>query len=200
MAFPGPTVVKNPPANAKDTGSSLGSGRSTGGGNGNLLHYSCLENSMDRGAWWAAIHGGHKNVGHDWACVHCMVSFFSSSNLELMHLITLVWCGGDLAKVTHYPRSMDQADWHRSPDYLCAVLLFPIKYCMLNWKQKLELLPWLSYISKEGKIFHFTPNCDISHIRKKAFGYVAILHACANHLTSLGLKKKKKKKKNHQGF
>ena len=36
------------------------SGRSTGGGNGNPLQYSCLKNSMDRGAWWAAIHGGCK--------------------------------------------------------------------------------------------------------------------------------------------
>ena len=47
-------MVKNPPANAgdiRDKGSIPGSGRSPGGGNGNLLQYSCLENSMDRGAW-----------------------------------------------------------------------------------------------------------------------------------------------------
>ena len=53
-------VVKNPPANAGDTGdtgSTPGLGRSPGGGNGNLLQYSCLENSMDRGAWWATIYG-----------------------------------------------------------------------------------------------------------------------------------------------
>ena len=49
-------VVKNPPANAGhegDTGSVLGSGRSPRGGNGNPLQYSCLENPMDREAWWA---------------------------------------------------------------------------------------------------------------------------------------------------
>ena len=58
--FPGGSVVKNPSANAgdtRDTGSVPGSGRSPGGGNGNPLQYSCLENPMDRGAWRAAVHG-----------------------------------------------------------------------------------------------------------------------------------------------
>ena len=53
---PGSSVVKNMPANAgdtKDVGSIPGSGRSTGGGHGNPFQYSCLENPMDRGAWWA---------------------------------------------------------------------------------------------------------------------------------------------------
>ena len=45
-------------------------GRHTGGGNDNPLHYSCLENSMDRGAWWATVHGGHKRVGQDWVTEH----------------------------------------------------------------------------------------------------------------------------------
>ena len=54
------TVVKNPPANAGDMGLIPGSGRSPGGGNGNSLQYSYLENSTDRGAWWATVHGGHK--------------------------------------------------------------------------------------------------------------------------------------------
>ena len=44
-------------ANAEVPGSIPGSGRSPGGGNGNPLYYSCLENSMDRGAWWATVHG-----------------------------------------------------------------------------------------------------------------------------------------------
>ena len=46
---------------ARDTGSIPGSGRSPGEGNGNLLQYSCLENSMDRGAWWATVHGVTKS-------------------------------------------------------------------------------------------------------------------------------------------
>ena len=55
--FPGGAVVKNPSANAGDEGSTLGLGRSPGEGNGNPLQYSCLGNSMDRGAWWATVHG-----------------------------------------------------------------------------------------------------------------------------------------------
>ena len=54
--FPGGSVVKNPPASAGE-GSILESGRSPGGGNGNPLQCSCLGNSMDRGAWWATVHG-----------------------------------------------------------------------------------------------------------------------------------------------
>ena len=57
--FPGGTAVKNPPAKAgdtRDTGSFPGPERSPGVGNGNPSQYSCLENSMDRGAWWAIVH------------------------------------------------------------------------------------------------------------------------------------------------
>ena len=56
MGFAGGAVVKSPPAtagDAGDTGSIPGLGRSPGGGNGSPLQYSCLENPMDRGAWWA---------------------------------------------------------------------------------------------------------------------------------------------------
>ena len=48
--------------NAGDPGSIPGLGRSTGEGKGNPLQYSCLENPMDRGAWQATIHGGHKKL------------------------------------------------------------------------------------------------------------------------------------------
>ena len=57
IGFPGGSVVKNPPASAGEAGSNPGSGRSPGEGNGNPLQYPCLENPMDRGAWWAAVHG-----------------------------------------------------------------------------------------------------------------------------------------------
>ena len=52
-------MVKNPSANAGDPGSISGLGRSSGEGNGNPFQHSCLENPMDRGAWRAAVHGGH---------------------------------------------------------------------------------------------------------------------------------------------
>ena len=56
-AFLGGSVVKNLPANAGDAGMISVSGRSPGEGNGNLLQCSCLGNPMDRGAWWAIVHG-----------------------------------------------------------------------------------------------------------------------------------------------
>ena len=55
------SVVKNPPANAGDTGSTPGSGRSPGEGNGNPLQYSCLGNPTDRVAWRAIVHGVTKS-------------------------------------------------------------------------------------------------------------------------------------------
>ena len=53
-------MVKNPPANAGDLGSIPELGRTPREGNGNPLQYSCLENSMDKGAWLAIVRGGHK--------------------------------------------------------------------------------------------------------------------------------------------
>ena len=62
MAFPGGSVVKNPPANAGDVGSILGSGRSPGEGNGNPLQHACLGIPMDRGGWQATLHGPTKEL------------------------------------------------------------------------------------------------------------------------------------------
>ena len=63
--FPGSSVLKNPPANAgasRDTGSIPRLGRSPREGNVNPLQYSCLENPMDRGAWWATVHEVTKSL------------------------------------------------------------------------------------------------------------------------------------------
>ena len=57
MGFLGGSVVKNPPANAGDAGSVPGLRRYPGKRNDNSLQYSCLGNPMDRGAWWAIVHG-----------------------------------------------------------------------------------------------------------------------------------------------
>ena len=58
---PGGSEVKASACNAGDLGSILGSGRSPGEGNGNPLQYSCLENPMDGGDWWATVHGVAKS-------------------------------------------------------------------------------------------------------------------------------------------
>ena len=66
LDFPGGSVVKTLPVNARvagDMGSIPGSGRSPGGGNGNPLQYSCLENPMDSGRSLAGL--GSQRVGHD---------------------------------------------------------------------------------------------------------------------------------------
>ena len=57
VGFPQSLVGKESACNAGDLALIPGLGRSPGEGNGNLLHYSCLENPMDRGAWWAAVYG-----------------------------------------------------------------------------------------------------------------------------------------------
>ena len=56
-------MVKNPSASAREVGSISGLGRSPGVGNGNPFQHSCLENSMDRGAWRAIVHGVTKSQG-----------------------------------------------------------------------------------------------------------------------------------------
>ena len=61
MDFPGGSEGKASAYNVGDLGSIPGSGRSPGEGNGDPLQYSCLENLMDRGAWWATIHGVAKS-------------------------------------------------------------------------------------------------------------------------------------------
>ena len=61
MGFPGGSEVKVPACNAGDLGLISGSERFPGEGDGNSLHYSCLENPMDRGVWWATVHGVAKS-------------------------------------------------------------------------------------------------------------------------------------------
>ena len=64
MGFPDGSAGKEPTCNTGDAGDAgliPGSGRSPGGGNGNPLQNSCLGNPMDRGGWWATIHGVAKS-------------------------------------------------------------------------------------------------------------------------------------------
>ena len=58
-------MVKNPPANVGDLGLIPGSGRSPGEENGSPLEYSCLKILMDRGTWWATVHGVRKRQVRD---------------------------------------------------------------------------------------------------------------------------------------
>ena len=80
--FPGGTVVKNSPANAGDMGSVPRWGRSPEVGNDNLLQESYLENSLDRGAWWATFYGLQESAmteqlsKHSFSCMQNLLILF----------------------------------------------------------------------------------------------------------------------------
>ena len=93
LVFP---VGKNLPANAgdkRDAGSIPGLGRSLGGGHGNPLQYSCLENHMDREAWWATVHGVTKSWTWvtEYICINSepgKARWLAKGNLEEMSCIS----------------------------------------------------------------------------------------------------------------
>ena len=93
--FPGGSYSKESVCNAEDTHLIPGLGRSPGEGSGNPLQYSCLENSMDRGAWWAKSMGLQR-AGHNWATNTWLLlsSFtfikrlFSSSSLSTVTVVS----------------------------------------------------------------------------------------------------------------
>ena len=87
-------MVKNPPANAddaRDVGSILRLGRCPGGGNGTPFppfQYSCLENFMGRGAWWAVVHGAAKN----WTWLRDSTHTRDKKNLQTVHAGLVIQC------------------------------------------------------------------------------------------------------------
>ena len=80
MGFPGGSDGKESACNAGDLGLITGLGRSPGGGHGNPLQYSCLENLMDRGDWWATVHRVTKN----------RTQLSDQVQLELVKLVSLL--------------------------------------------------------------------------------------------------------------
>ena len=94
MGFSGGPVLKNLPADAGDTGDvSLipGSGRSSGLEYGNPHQYSCLENSMDRGAWKATVHGVAKGWTQLSTCTHMHFSYYSHNTASATYKKTTKW-------------------------------------------------------------------------------------------------------------
>ena len=90
-------VVKNPSENGvvRDTGLIPGSGRCPGGGHGNPLQNSCLENSMDRGAWWATVHG--VAVRHNWRALTYTHTHAQAPGIKMW----ISW-GGLLSSLPHW--------------------------------------------------------------------------------------------------
>ena len=93
MGFPGGSEVKVSACNAGDVGSIPGSGRSPGEGNVSPLQYSCLENPMDGGAWWATVHGVAKSRTRLSDFTHSLTHSVmgpSDSSLAKTRLITML--------------------------------------------------------------------------------------------------------------
>ena len=123
--FTGALVVKNQPADAGDTGdmgSIPGSGRSPGGGNGNPLQYSCLENLMDRGAWWTPVTEvtnsrtwlrmlAHVQIRR-WLSIALKIEYFTTAQKSLDGLLS--------TKLTRLPPILCTNHFKR-PDGLCSL-------------------------------------------------------------------------------
>ena len=88
-------VIKNPPANAgdvKDTGLMPGSERSPRGGHGNPLQYSCLENPMDKGAWWATVHRVTNNrTWPKWLSKHACTKWIVMYSFQLHYFLYFIF-------------------------------------------------------------------------------------------------------------
>ena len=101
LGFPGGLVGKEPACNAGDAGdmgSIPGSGRSPGGGHSNPLQYSCLENPMDRGAWWAIAHNSQSQTRLKWLSMHASFSHLMKNKKK--QIILLILC---FSTVVIYP-------------------------------------------------------------------------------------------------
>ena len=87
-------MVKNLPANegdVRDMGLIPGWGRSPGGRHGNPLQYSCLENLMDRGAWWVTVHG----VAKSWMRLSTHAHGRNQEKIKTKKKKNWGWCGGE---------------------------------------------------------------------------------------------------------
>ena len=126
----GGAVVKNLPGSAgdaRDAGSYSGLGRSSGVGNGNPLQYSCLENSMDRGAWQATVHGMAKSQTwlRDWA--HTQMGEWHIVNKVTHWLLLFLWF--------HSLHSSDEVVW-KVPSSPWLALLCMSSVC---WNEHFKL-------------------------------------------------------------
>ena len=117
--FPGSSDGKEAACNAGDLGSIPGSGSSLGEGNGNPLQYSCLENSMDRGAWWFTVHWGHKELD---MTEKLHFHFHQYERLPRWHSGKVSTCQDEMQKTRF--RSLSWEDlwrrkWRPTPIFLC---------------------------------------------------------------------------------
>ena len=140
--FPGGSVVKNLPANAGNTGdtdSVPGLGRSLGEGDSSPLQYSCLENSMDRGAWGATVHGVAQSQIQLSTHACPTILFFFLSNLQVSAL---------LLKNKVLDRDATSGCWEWGLDQVCFLIHCervsvetPQYFCSAHWWYVYLILP-----------------------------------------------------------
>ena len=134
--FPGGSEVKTSACNAVNLGLIAGSGRSPGEGNGNPLQYSCLDNPMDRGAWWATVYRVAESDTTEWLHFH----FQSKTCLgHILRTISLFWCSLILfVRVTVSPRTSwtgDVCDLDLLDELYCRCANCPLCFPE-QWKRK----------------------------------------------------------------
>ena len=151
-------MVKNLPANAgdeRDVGSIARSGRSPGGGHGNPLQYSWLENPMDRGAWWATAHSIER-VGHNWSdLVHTaripsvvvdLLCLWEELNSETSYT-TILKPPPTVSHTWLLELHLKFKAYVKSPPKILLCFLFP--YIPLPWKHIISLawdtIYWLTF-------------------------------------------------------
>ena len=155
--FPGGSVVKNRPATAGDMGLIPGSGRSPGGGNGNPLQSSCLENSMDRGAWQATVHVVINR--HDWAMKHarthswrCSKRWWCSVAQSCLTLCDPMNCSTPGLSGPHCLPEFAQFYVHCISDAVQPSHPLPPSSPALNLSQHQGLFQWVIYLYRMTKI------------------------------------------------
>ena len=168
-------VGKNPPSNAgdiRDWSSIPGSGRSPRGGHGNLLQYSCLENPMDRGAWWATVNRLTKSKA--W-----LSDISSVQSLSRVRLFVTPWTACPGLPVYHQLLELTQTHVHQVGDAIqpSHPLSFPSP--AFNLSQHQGLFQWVTSLHQVPKYwsfgFSFSPSNEYSGLISFRIDWLGLL-------------------------
>ena len=178
--FPGGSVIKNPPANAGDMGSISESGRSSGGGNGNPVQYSRLENPKDRGTWWATVSGVTKS--RLWLSEHThaqqmLVSWSSKAgtDLTLESLSIHHWSLAGVKKKRILPAQNEGDGGHgKKGSHQPASRIPPLHCCSSHWHltfgwRHTDFREWPLRTQPHGSTLSIFPGSAIQRKRKRCF-------------------------------
>ena len=173
MGFPGGSDGKESACNAGDLGSVPGSGISPEEGNGYPLQYSCLENSMDRGVWWATVYGAQR-VGHDWVPnihTHTHVNYTSikMEKIQLSSVQLFSWSDSLRPHGLQHTRLPCQSSTPRACSNSCpsswwchttiSSSVVPFSFCIQTFPHK-GLFQWVSSLYQVAKVLEFQLQCQ----------------------------------------